>query len=48
MSLLMDISFFEVGMALLFVGAAEHILLGYAPVEMVGSKGWLIRGDIDE
>jgi hypothetical protein len=48
MSFLMNISFFEVGMALLFVGAAERVLLGYAPAEMVGSKGWLIRGDIDE
>ena len=48
MSLLTNISFFEVSMSLVFVGMAERILLGYAPAEMVGAKGWLIRGDIDE
>lgn len=48
MSLLTNISFFEVSMALVFVGMAERILLGYAPAEMVGAKGWLIRGDIEE
>ncbi|WP_199910690.1 hypothetical protein [Loktanella sp. Alg231-35] len=48
MSMLMNISFFEVGMALLFVGAAERVLLGYAPAEMVGRDGWLLRGDIEE
>ncbi|MDP5086163.1 MAG: hypothetical protein NWQ23_12140 [Yoonia sp.] len=48
MPLFTDISFFEVSMALLFIGMAERLLLGYAPAEMVGSKGWLIRGDIDE
>lgn len=48
MALLTNISFFEVSMALLFVGIAERLLLGYAPAEMVGAKGWLIRGDIEE
>ncbi|MEM8538302.1 MAG: hypothetical protein AAGF56_10625 [Pseudomonadota bacterium] len=48
MSLLTDITFFEVAMALIFVGMAERVLLGYAPAEMVGAKGWLIRGDIQE
>lgn len=48
MSLLTNISFFEVSMALVFVGLAERLMLGYAPTEMVGAKGWLIRGDIDE
>ena len=48
MSLLTNITFFEVSMALVFVGIAERVLLGYAPAEMVGAKGWLIRGDIDE
>jgi hypothetical protein len=35
-------------MALLFVGIAERLLLAYAPIEMVGRDGWLIRGDIQE
>lgn len=48
MSLFTNVTFFEVSMALIFVGMAERLLLGYAPVEMVGAKGWLIRGDIDE
>lgn len=48
MSLLTNVSFFEVSMALVFVGIAERVLLGYAPAEMVGAKGWLIRGDIEE
>jgi hypothetical protein len=48
MTLFSSISFFEVAMALVFVGMAERLLLGYAPVEMVGRKGWLIRGDIQE
>jgi hypothetical protein len=48
MSLFANVSFFEVSMALLFVGMAERMLLAYAPAEMVGAKGWLIRGDIEE
>lgn len=48
MTLFMDITFFQVAMALLFVGATERVLLGYAPREMVGKNGWLIRGDIEE
>ena len=48
MSFLIDISFFEVAMALIFVGTAERLLLGYAPAEMVGRNGWLIRGEIEE
>lgn len=48
MSLFMNISFFEVSMALLFIAMAERVLLAYAPAEMVGAKGWLIRGNIEE
>ena len=48
MDLLTSISFFEVAMALLFVGLAERVLLAYAPAEMVGRNGWLLRGDIEE
>ena len=48
MSLFTHISFFEVSMALLFVGMTERVLLAYGPAEMVGRKGWLIRGDIEE
>ncbi|WP_172796266.1 hypothetical protein [Loktanella sp. 5RATIMAR09] len=48
MSLFANITFFEVSMALVFVGVAERLLLGYAPAEMVGAKGWLMRGDIEE
>ena len=43
-----DITFFEVAMTLLFIGCAERLLLGYAPLSMVGPKGWLLRGAIDE
>ncbi len=45
---LATISFFEVMMALVFVGMAERVLLGYAPASMVGRRGWLLRGDIEE
>lgn len=48
MSLPTSISFFEVSMALLFIGIAERMLLAYAPIEMVGRNGWLIRGNIQE
>jgi hypothetical protein len=48
MSMLTSISFFDVSMALLFVGIAERLLLAYAPIEMVGRNGWLIRGNIEE
>jgi len=48
MSLLTSISFFDVSMALLFVGIAERLILAYAPLEMVGRDGWLIRCNIEE
>lgn len=48
MSFLMTLTFFEVALALVFVGFAERLLLGYAPSTMVGPKGWLLRGDIEE
>ncbi len=48
MSLFTSISFFDVSMALLFIGIAERLLLAYAPIEMVGRDGWLIRCDIEE
>ncbi len=48
MSLFAGITFYEVCMALLMVGTAERLLLAYAPVEMVGRNGWLIKGDIEE
>jgi hypothetical protein len=46
--MLTSISFFDVSMALLFVGIAERLLLAYAPIKMVGRNGWLIRGNIEE
>jgi len=48
MLLFTSITFFEVAMALLFVGMTERVLLAYAPAEMVGRNGWLLRTDIDE
>lgn len=48
MSVFSSVSFFEVSMALVFIGMAERLLLGYAPATMVGSNGWLIRGEIEE
>ena len=48
MSLFTNITFFEVSMALLFIGMTERVLLAYAPAEMVGRNGWLIRGEIEE
>lgn len=48
MALLAGITFYEVCMALLMVGMAERVLLAYAPIEMVGRNGWLIKGDVEE
>lgn len=48
MSILSSITFFEVAMALLFVGCAERVLMGYAPASLVGRNGWLLRSDIEE
>ena len=48
MPLFVDVTFFEVCMALLTVGVAERALLAYAPIEMVGPNGWLIKADIKE
>ena len=48
MSLFNSISFFEVSMALVFVGIAERVLMGYAPASMVGRDGWLLRTSIEE
>ncbi|MEO1639996.1 MAG: hypothetical protein AAFU41_12215 [Pseudomonadota bacterium] len=48
MSLFANITFFEVSMALLFIGMTERVLLAYAPAEMVGRNGWLFRGEIEE
>ena len=48
MTVFANITFFEVAMALLFIGCAERVLLGYAPASMVGAKGWLLRGEIEE
>jgi hypothetical protein len=48
MSVFADITFFEVCMTLLTVGLVERFLLAYAPLEMVGPDGWLIKADIKE
>ncbi|SFR43502.1 hypothetical protein SAMN04488005_1915 [Yoonia tamlensis] len=48
MSLFSGITVYEVSMALIMVGLAERVLLAYAPIEMVGPNGWLIKGDIKE
>ncbi|MFQ1700051.1 hypothetical protein ACJ5NV_05595 [Loktanella agnita] len=48
MLLITDVTFFQVCMALLAVGLTERVLLAFAPVEMVGRNGWLIKGDIEE
>lgn len=48
MTFLAGISFFEVCMALVTLGIAERALLAFAPIDMVGPRGWLIRGDIKE
>jgi hypothetical protein len=48
MLLFTNVTFFDVAMALVFVGMAERLLLAYAPAEMVGRNGWLIKGDIEE
>ena len=45
MTIFSTISFFDVSMALLFIGIAERVLLTYAPAEMVGPDGWLLRPD---
>lgn len=48
MFLFAGITYYEVCMALLMVGMTERVLLAYAPVEMVGPNGWLIKGDVKE
>lgn len=48
MTLFAGITFYEVCMALVMVGMTERVLLAYAPVEMVGRNGWLIKGDVEE
>ncbi len=48
MSILSSITFFEVAMALVFVGCAERVLMGYAPASLVGRNGLLLRSDIEE
>ena len=48
MTVFSSITFFEVSMALLFVGCAERLLMGYAPASLVGHNGWLLRTKIDE
>ena len=41
MTLFADITFFELTMALVFVGSVER-LVAYLPEEMVGPNGWLL------
>ncbi|WP_333713633.1 hypothetical protein [Yoonia sp.] len=48
MSVLSTISFFDVAMALVFVGFAERLLMGYAPASIVGRNGWLLRTDQED
>jgi hypothetical protein len=48
MSVFSAISFFEVAMALVFIGFAERLLMGYAPASLVGRNGWLLRTDHEE
>ena len=48
MMLFAGITYYEVCMALLMVGLTERVLLAYAPVEMVGPNGWLLKGDVEE
>ncbi|MBE0412637.1 hypothetical protein [Yoonia sp.] len=48
MTLFASITFFQVCMALLTVGVAERALLAFGPIGMVGPKGWLLRGDVEE
>ena len=42
MTLLADISFFEITMALVTVGVIER-LVAFLPEEMVGPEGWLLQ-----
>ena len=48
MSIFQHITFYEVAMALVMVGVCERLLLAFAPIEMVGPNGWLIKADIEE
>ncbi|WP_439155448.1 hypothetical protein [Yoonia sp.] len=48
MSFLVNITFFEVCMALVTIAVAERALLAFAPIDMVGPNGWLFRGDVEE
>jgi len=43
MAFFADITFLEVCATLLTIGLAERALLAYAPDDMVGPNGWLLR-----
>lgn len=43
MTFFADITFLEVCGTLLTIGLAERLLLAYAPEDMVGPNGWLLR-----
>ncbi|WP_341366539.1 hypothetical protein [Yoonia sp. BS5-3] len=48
LTLFSGITFYEICMALLMVGMTERVLLAYAPIEMVGPDGWLLKADVQE
>lgn len=49
MTLLSQITFFEVAMSLMAVGAIDELMRRYAPETLVGPNGWLIEtNDADD
>jgi len=45
MSFIANISFLDVCTALVLVAVAERLIMQYAPDELVGPDGWLLKTD---
>lgn len=46
MTLFTDITPIQIALALVGVGIVEELLCRFAPANMVGPKGWLLRRDL--
>lgn len=45
MTILSNITFFDLSMALLVIGCIDHLVC-YLPESMVGPEGWLLKTDL--
>ena len=46
MTLFTDVTPLQIALSLLTVGAIEFLLCRFAPEEMVGPDGWLLKRDL--